>query len=103
MGLYSGPASQASKFTDPFGDNMTARYKAATTFLQNVSPEEKQSAEWMEQSALVAKLANKGGKPRDRSLTLFDILFEGDQKQGELAKLRGDDQAPPVSDKQESL
>lgn len=46
MGLYSGPASQAGTFNDPFVGDGAARFKAAVSWLDNVSNDEKTSIAW---------------------------------------------------------
>lgn len=51
MGAYHGPTSQIEKFTDPFGDDHAARYKAGTQWLDNVSDDEKSSIAWASQRA----------------------------------------------------
>lgn len=51
MGLYHGPTSQIDKFTDPYGKDHAARYKAGTQWLDNVSNDEKSSIAWASQRA----------------------------------------------------
>ena len=47
IGLYSGPASQETSFSDPYSGNMSARMQASIAFLDGVSAEEKLSTGWV--------------------------------------------------------
>lgn len=96
MGVYAGPASQAASFKDPFGDDVAARFSAAQAFLDGVSKEEKQSAQWQQQEALVAQVvAGYGGSTGSASSasgmnkTLFDYLAEADQGSNAASTLFG--------------
>lgn len=85
MGVYSGPSGQAGSFKDPFGEDAGARFAAAKAFLDGVSGEEKQSAQWQRQEALVAQVATQqssgtaSASTTGQSKTLFDYLNEADQ------------------------
>jgi hypothetical protein len=85
MGHYTGPADQAASFKDPFGSDVGARFAAAKAFLDGASGEEKQSAQWQQQNALVSQVAtqqNNGiaaASGTGQSKTLFDYLAEADQ------------------------
>lgn len=107
MGLYSGPTRQASQFNDPFAGNDTGRFAAASTFLQGVSAEEKQSGAWLQQSTLVARLAAQDDDENAaKPMTFLDILIAADKKRDALEKLYAnsdDSDALPFSDSSGAL
>lgn len=45
-GLYSGPTSQMGSYTDLYNGDASAKFKAATAFLDKVSGDEKSSVSW---------------------------------------------------------
>lgn len=45
-GLYHGPTSQMGSYTDPYNGDVGAKYKAAVSFLDKVSGDEKSSVAW---------------------------------------------------------
>lgn len=82
MGLYTGPTSQAKTFDDPFANNTNARFTAAAAFLADVSAEEKQSAEWTRQHALVSMVTSQSDTASAQPMNLFGILAEADKQDG---------------------
>lgn len=45
-GLYHGPTSQMGSYTDPYNGDVSAKFKAAASFLDKVSGDEKSSVAW---------------------------------------------------------
>lgn len=48
-GYYSGPDDQKKNWKDPFANDPVGRAKAAMNFLENMSPEEKNTPQWLSQ------------------------------------------------------
>lgn len=48
-GYYSGPADQEKNWKDPFANDPFGRARAALDFMDNMSPEEKATPEWLSQ------------------------------------------------------
>lgn len=48
-GYYSGPADQEKNWKDPFANDPFGRASAALDFMDNMSPEEKATPEWLSQ------------------------------------------------------
>ena len=48
-GYYSGPADQEKNWKDPFANDPYGRARAALDFMDNMSPEEKATPEWLSQ------------------------------------------------------
>jgi hypothetical protein len=82
MGLYTGPTSQAKSFADPFANDTGARFAAAEAFLADVSAEEKQSAEWARQRALVSMVTSQSESASAQPMNLFGILAAADKEDG---------------------
>ncbi|MCO8163309.1 hypothetical protein NJC38_14185 [Pseudomonas sp. 21LCFQ010] len=85
MGLYDSNAAAA------FGADPAKSYKAGLDFLNNVSPEEKNSAGWLEQHIKLEEALTSVAKEKkpDVQKTLFDIIAEMYAEQAE------DEQAEP--------
>lgn len=52
-GYYVGPEDQKKNWTDPFANDPVGRAKAALTFLDNMSPEEKATPQWLPQRSTI--------------------------------------------------
>ncbi|MFK3781785.1 hypothetical protein [Agrobacterium sp. NPDC089420] len=93
MGLYVGPLSQAGQFSDPYGDNHTARFKAAGSWLDKVSLQEKSTGTWLQQRSAVAsqeRLSGRSGRDDEiEPMSLVDILLAADREQAEEARRHG--------------
>ncbi len=77
MGLGGGSGG------DPFAGDTGARFAAAQAFLADASAEEKRSAEWLRQNALVSSVASmNGGAAAAQPTNLFGILAEMEKQQG---------------------
>lgn len=107
MGFAAGPNSQSSKWHDPFGDDWTARYKAAGAFLDAVSLDEKQTGEWMLRRAGVAtglqRSLKESEEPEFKFMSLIDMLNESDRERAEQERLRDDELPPEPSDTKRDL
>jgi hypothetical protein len=61
-GYYSGPEDQKKNWKDPFANDPIGRAKAALNFLENMSPEEKNTPEWLSQHMSLQDALNQYGK-----------------------------------------
>ncbi|MBZ9781572.1 hypothetical protein K9857_08405 [Pseudomonas sp. REP124] len=52
-GYYVGPEDQKKNWRDPFANDPVGRAKAALNFLDNMSPEEKSTPQWLTQRATI--------------------------------------------------
>ncbi|AWY38475.1 hypothetical protein DKY63_00575 [Pseudomonas putida] len=52
-GYYVGPDDQKKNWRDPFANDPVGRAKAALSFLDNMSPEEKSTPQWLTQRATI--------------------------------------------------
>lgn len=52
-GYYVGPEDQKKNWRDPFANDPVGRAKAAINFLDNMSPEEKSTPQWLTQRATI--------------------------------------------------
>lgn len=52
-GYYVGPQDQKKNWRDPFANDPVGRAKAALNFLDNMSPEEKSTPQWLTQRATI--------------------------------------------------
>ncbi|NUU38471.1 hypothetical protein [Pseudomonas sp. C2B4] len=52
-GYYVGPEDQKKNWKDPFANDPVGRAKAALNFLDNMSPEEKSTPQWLTQRATI--------------------------------------------------
>jgi hypothetical protein len=52
-GYYVGPEDQKKNWRDPFANDPVGRAKAALNFLDNMSPEEKSTPQWLSQRATI--------------------------------------------------
>lgn len=86
MGLAAGTTLQGGT-ADPFAGNTGARFAAGRDFLAEASAEEKQSAAWMRQNALVSSVASMSGGAAAQPTNLFGILAEMDKQQGTASVL----------------
>lgn len=77
-GYYSGPADQQKNWKDPFINDPFGRARAALAFMDNMSPEEKSSPEWLTQKlSLEAALNQSGGTdPAEKKTGHFHNLAE---------------------------
>jgi hypothetical protein len=77
-GYYSGPADQEKNWKDPFANDPVARAHAALDFLDNMSPEEKNTPQWLTQhlSLEAALNQNAGSDPADKKSGHFHNLAE---------------------------
>ncbi|AHZ72819.1 hypothetical protein OU5_5740 [Pseudomonas mandelii JR-1] len=79
-GYYSGPADQQQNWKDPFANDPFGRARAALDFMNNMSPEEKATPEWLSQRlSLEAALNlghNTGADPVDKKSGHFHNLAE---------------------------
>lgn len=84
MGLYSGPSRLEGDFTDSFGGDYVARFKAYEAFLDKVPADEKASGDW-----IMAKDSAKRGlqsiidnekyrkeHKEERGFSILDIITE---------------------------
>lgn len=91
MGLSAGATLQGGA-ADPFAGNTSARFDAAAAFLADVSAEEKQSAAWLQQSALVSAVTSAAGiGTLAQPTNIFGIMAEMDKQQGGADVLFGSD------------
>ncbi|MBH8612427.1 hypothetical protein I4N56_016995 [Pseudomonas mohnii] len=58
-GYYSGPDDQKKNWKDPFANDPVGRAKAALNFLENMSPEEKNTPQWLSQHMTLADALNQ--------------------------------------------
>lgn len=58
-GHYSGPDDQKKNWKDPFANDPVGRAKAALNFLENMSPEEKNTPQWLSQHMTLADALNQ--------------------------------------------
>lgn len=77
-GYYSGPADQQKNWKDPFINDPFGRATAALAFMDNMSPEEKATPEWLSQHlSLEAALNQSGGAdPAEKKTGHFHNLAE---------------------------
>lgn len=77
-GYYSGPADQQKNWKDPFINDPFGRATAALAFMDNMSPEEKATPEWLTQHlSLEAALNQSGGTdPAEKKTGHFHNLAE---------------------------
>jgi hypothetical protein len=77
-GYYSGPADQQKNWKDPFVNDPFGRASAALDFMDNMSPEEKATPEWLSQHlSLEAALNQSGGTdPAEKKTGHFHNLAE---------------------------
>lgn len=77
-GYYSGPADQQKNWKDPFINDPFGRATAALAFMDNMSPEEKATPEWLSQHlSLEAALNQSGGTdPAEKKTGHFHNLAE---------------------------
>ncbi|MGE8186345.1 hypothetical protein [Pseudomonas sp. NPDC086278] len=59
-GYYSGPADQEKNWKDPFANNPVGRAHAALDFMNNMSPEEKATPQWLSQHLSLQAALNQG-------------------------------------------
>ena len=77
-GYYSGPADQEKNWKDPFANDPVARAHAALDFLDNMSPEEKNTPQWLTQHLSLEAALNQsaGSDPADKKSGHFHNLAE---------------------------
>jgi hypothetical protein len=77
-GYYSGPADQEKNWKDPFANDPVARAHAALDFLDNMSPEEKNTPQWLTQHLSLEAVLNQGGgsDPTEKKSGHFHNLAE---------------------------
>jgi hypothetical protein len=79
-GYYSGPADQEKNWKDPFASDPIGRARAALDFMNNMSPEEKATPEWLSQrlslEAALSPSQSSGLDPRDQQPGHFHNLAE---------------------------
>ena len=95
-GYYSGPADQQENWKDPFADDPYGRASAALDFMNNMSPEEKTSPEWLSQyqtleaalnqSASLAPTEKKTGHFPNLAEILAGVVTQPEQEQNNSGK-----------------
>ncbi len=95
-GYYSGPADQQKNWKDPFADDPYARASAALDFMNNMSPEEKASPEWLSQhqtleaalnqSTSLAPTEKKSGHFPNLAEILAGVVTQPEQEQNSSGK-----------------
>ncbi|KJZ36911.1 MULTISPECIES: hypothetical protein [Pseudomonas] len=77
-GYYSGPADQEKNWKDSFANDPVARAHAALDFLDNMSPEEKNTPQWLTQHLSLEAALNQsaGSDPADKKSGHFHNLAE---------------------------
>ena len=79
-GYYSGPADQQKNWTDPFAGDPFGRASAALDFMNNMSPEEKATPEWLSQrlslEAALSPSQSSGPDARGQKTGHFHNLAE---------------------------
>ncbi|MHC8319842.1 hypothetical protein ACYZT4_03910 [Pseudomonas sp. GB2N2] len=77
-GYYSGPADQEKNWKDPFLNDPFARASAALDFMDNMSPEEKNTPEWLSQHLSLEAALNQSGSldPAEKEAGHFHNLAE---------------------------
>lgn len=79
-GYYSGPADQQKHWTDPFAGDPFGRANAALDFMNNMSPEEKATPEWLSQrlslEAALRPSQSSGAPTREQKTGHFHNLAE---------------------------
>jgi len=58
-GYYEGPEDQKKNWRDPFANDPVGRAKAALNFLDNMSPEEKNTPQWLSQRSTIQTALNQ--------------------------------------------
>jgi hypothetical protein len=71
-GYYSGPADQQKYFTDPYANDPVGRAKAALSFLENMSTEEKAAPEWLGQHQTLSDALAQAGSDDSSTTTKKD-------------------------------
>ncbi|MBV6822691.1 hypothetical protein [Pseudomonas sp. PD9R] len=61
-GYFSGPEDQRKDWKDPFANDPVGRAKAALNFLDNMSPEEKNTPQWLSQHMTLQNALNQYDK-----------------------------------------
>ena len=101
-GNYYGPASQAEKFTDPYGDNHVARGEATVAWLGRVSNDERMTGAWLGQQLNATSFLNDvkdedrdedGLRSKPRAKSLLEILAQSLLKNRENLKNEQEDDA----------
>lgn len=95
-GYYSGPADQQKNWNDPFADDPYGRASAALDFMNNMSPEEKNTPEWLSQhqtleaalnqSASLAPTEKKSGHFPNLAEILAGVVTQPEQEQNSSGK-----------------
>lgn len=77
-GYYSGPADQEKNWKDPFAGDPYGRARAALDFMDNMSPEEKATPEWLSQHLSLEAALNQstGMDPAEKKSGHFHNLAE---------------------------
>ncbi|MHC8287452.1 hypothetical protein ACYZUD_11620 [Pseudomonas sp. XS1P51] len=77
-GYYSGPADQEKNWKDPFTNDPFGRASAALDFLDNMSPEEKATPEWLSQHLALEAALNQSASvdPAEKKTGHFHNLAE---------------------------
>ncbi|VVN39523.1 hypothetical protein PS662_05372 [Pseudomonas fluorescens] len=77
-GYYSGPADQEKNWKDPFAGDPYGRARAALDFMDNMSPEEKATPEWLSQHLSLEAALNQsaGVDPAEKKSGHFHNLAE---------------------------
>lgn len=77
-GYYSGPADQEKNWKDPFLNDPFGRANAALDFMDNMSPEEKTTPEWLSQHLSLEAALNQSSSldPAEKKTGHFHNLAE---------------------------
>jgi hypothetical protein len=77
-GYYSGPADQQKNWKDPFANDPYGRATAALNFMDNMSPEEKATPEWLSQHLSLEAALNQSSSmdPAEKKTGHFHNLAE---------------------------
>jgi hypothetical protein len=77
-GYYSGPADQEKNWKDPFLNDPYGRARAALDFMDNMSPEEKATPEWLSQHLSLEAALNQSSSldPAEKKTGHFHNLAE---------------------------
>lgn len=77
-GYYSGPADQEKNWKDPFLNDPYGRASAALDFMDNMSPEEKATPEWLSQHLSLEAALNQSSSldPAEKKTGHFHNLAE---------------------------
>lgn len=93
-GQYSGPEDQKKNWQDPFANDPIGRAKAALNFLENLSPEEKTTPQWLAQHQTLQDALNQydkgdavaGGKKKEGHFNNLAEILAGIDTSGAASK-----------------